>query len=174
MLLKNGKELVIREARKEDAAELVNYLNIVGGESDNLTRGANEFDMTVEQEEAFIESSANNPSAALLVGTVDNQIVCSAIIGAQQHARLAHNAGIGMSVSKKYWGQGVGTHLMNALINFAKSTGTIEIIHLEVKADNERAIALYKKSGFQEIGRYPKKMKINNQYHDNILMNLYL
>jgi len=36
MQLKNGKDLLIRKARKEDAYELIVYLNIVGGESDNL------------------------------------------------------------------------------------------------------------------------------------------
>jgi len=43
-----------------------------------------------------------------------------------------------------------------------------------VKSDNKRAIALYKKMGFQEIGVYPKYTKINGIYFDDILMNLYL
>ena len=45
MKLKNGKFIEIRKAKKEDAAELLDYLNLVGGESDNLTFGANEFNM---------------------------------------------------------------------------------------------------------------------------------
>ena len=174
MRLKNGNELTIRKARKEDAAEIVKYVNTVGGESNNLNFGANEFHMTVEQEEAYIESLENNLTSTLLIGVVDNRIICSGIISAPTRPRFAHNCGIGMSVLKEFWGLGVGTHLLNALIDFAKGTNTIEIVHLKVKADNERAIALYKKMGFQEIGRYPNEVKIDGQYYDTILMNLYL
>ena len=174
MRLKNGSELIIREARKEDAAALISYVNTVAGESDNLTFGVGEFNKTVGQEEAYIESLAGNPSATMLVGTVDDRIICCGNIFTPHRARFAHNCEIAMSVLKEFWGLGAGTHLIEALIAFAKSTGTIEIIHLRVRSGNARAIALYKKMGFQQIGLYPKDAKINGKYHDTILMNLYL
>ena len=174
MQLKNGKNLLIRNARKEDAAEVINYLNVVGGESDNLLFGANEFHMTVEQEEKYIESLENSPTSILLVGIVEGKIICVGNISAPKRKRIAHQGDIAMSVSKEFWGLGAGTHLMTALIDFAKSTGKLEILHLMVRADNERAIALYKKMGFQEIGMYPKYTQINGIYFDDILMYLYL
>ena len=174
MQLKNGKELTIRNARKEDAAELITYINIVGGESDNLLFGANEFNMTVEQEEKFIESLTQAQTSTLLVGEVDGRIICVGNISARNRERVAHQCELALSVLKEFWGQGVGTALMKALIDFAKSTGKLEIIHLKVKADNVPAIALYKKLGFQEIGRFPRDTKIDGVYYDAILMNLYL
>jgi len=172
--LKNGKELQIRKARKEDAAELIQYLNIVGGESDNLLFGANEFHMTIEQEEKYIEGLSNSSTSVLLVGTIEGKFVCVGNISAPMKGRIAHQCNLAMSVLKKFWGLGVGTHLISALIDFAKRAEKLEIIHLQVKSDNERAIALYKKMGFREIGMYPKYTKINDQYFDDILMNLYL
>jgi len=74
--LKNGCELDIRSAKKEDAVEIINYLNVVGGESNNLLFGANEFHMTVEQEEKYIEGLENSPTSTLLIGFVDGKIVC--------------------------------------------------------------------------------------------------
>ena len=174
MQLKNGKGILIRKAKKEDAAELIGYLNTVGGESDNLTFGANEFHMTVEQEEKYIESMDSSNTSVQLVGVVEGKIICTGSIFASKKERVAHNCVLAMSVLKDYWGQGVGACLMSALIDFAKSTNKLEIIHLRVKADNSRAIALYKKLGFQEIGVYPKDTKINGKYYDAILMNLYL
>jgi len=174
MQLKNGKDLQIRNAKKEDAAELITYLNIVGGESDNLLFGANEFHMTVEQEAQYIESLSNSPTSALLVGVTDGKIICVGSIMASQRERIAHQCTVAMSVLKEYWGLGAGTHLMGALIDFAKNTGKLEIMHLQVKADNKRAIALYKKMGFNEIGLYHRFTKINGEYFDDILMNLYL
>jgi len=174
MKIKNGKSIEIRKAKKEDAAELIAYLNIVGGESDNLTFGANEFSMTVEQEEQYIESVNHSPTSVHLVGIVDGKIICVGSIFASTKERIAHNGDLGISVLKEYWGLGVGTHLSNELISFAKNSKKLEIIHLKVNADNAHAISLYKKMGFEEIGRYPNEVKIDGRYIDTILMNLYL
>ena len=174
MKLKNGKSIEIRKAKKEDASELLDYLNMVGGESDNLTFGANEFRMTVEQEEQHIESVNNSPTSVHLVGIVDGKIICAGSIFASKKERLSHNCDLGISVIKEYWGLGAGTLLSNELISFAKNSKKLEIIHLKVNADNEHAISLYKNLGFEEIGRYPKEMKVNGRYIDTILMNLYL
>jgi len=174
MILKNGQELIIRRAEKSDAQQLIDYLNLVGGESDNLLFGENGFHMTAEQEEDFIENINCSQASVLLVGFVDDMLVCVGSVFAGKRERIAHQGDVAMSVLKAYWGIGVGTALMGAIIAFAKNTGTLEILHLGVKADNARAIRLYKKSGFQEIGRYPKFFKIRSEYHDEILMNLYL
>jgi len=174
MLLKNGKELTIRKARKEDARELLQYCKKVGSESNNVTFGPEGLPYTVEQEEEILVSFYNSPSSAYLVGVLDGRIICAGNVSSPKRERLAHQCSLGISVLKEFWGIGVGTYLMNALIDFAKNTGTVEVIHLGVKADNIHAIALYKKLGFEQIGVYPKFFKINGVYYDEILMNLYL
>jgi len=174
MLLKNGKELTIRKAKKEDAQELLEYAKQVGGETENLTFGAEGLPYTIEQEEKVLDNWNKSTSSAMLVGIVDGRIVTSCAISSPARERLAHQSSIAVSVLKEYWGMGVGTHMMNELINFAKNSDKIELLHLGVRADNANAIALYKKCGFQEIGRYPKFFKINGEYYDEILMNLYL
>ena len=125
MQLKNGKDLLIRKIRKEDAAEAIQYINVVGGESDYLLRGANEFNITVEQEESYIESLENSPTSIMLVGIIEGKIICIGNISSSENKRIAHIGNIAMSVSKEFWGLGVGTHLMNALIDFAKNTGKL-------------------------------------------------
>lgn len=55
-----------------------------------------------------------------------------------------------------------------------KSTDAAEIISLEVRSDNERAIKLYKKFGFEKIGIYKGFFKIDEEYIDFELMNLYM
>jgi len=37
MLLKNGKELTIRKAKKEDAQEILDLMKKIGGESNYIT-----------------------------------------------------------------------------------------------------------------------------------------
>ena len=174
MKLKNGYELVIRKAEKKDAQQLLEYLVTVRGESDNLLAGVNDPVLTVEQEETFIENFNRAKTSVFLVGFIDDTVVGIGSVSGKTRERNAHQGDIAMSVLKKYWGVGIGTALMNALVDFAKNTGTLEILHLGVKADNERGKNLYKKVGFKEIGRFPKYFKINGEYYDEILMNLYL
>lgn len=175
MRLKDGRELVLRPAEKEEAGEILAYLNQVGGESDNLLFGENGFQgMPIEAEERFIEEIASAAACVMLIGRIDGEIACVGSLSASARERIAHNGELAISVKRKFWGLGVGTHLLEGLIGFARQCGSIRILHLGVKAENRRAIELYRKLGFQEIGRYPQFFKIRGEYYDEILMNLYL
>lgn len=174
MKLRNGMILQISKAIKSDAKEIIEYLNIVGGESDNLLFGANDFHMTVEAEENFIVNLSDSNTSALFIGRMGGEIVCVGSIITPQRKRIAHHADLTISVKKRYWGLGIGTCLMQKMIDFAKENCQTEIVHLGVKDDNIAAIELYKKMGFIEIGRYKNFFKIQEKYSDEILMNLYL
>jgi ribosomal protein S18 acetylase RimI-like enzyme len=60
---------------------------------------------------------------------------------------------------------------MEELIKYAKKSG-IEILNLEVRSDNVRAIHLYEKFGFSHIGTSPAYFKIGDDYIDFELMFL--
>ena len=53
-----------------------------------------------------------------------------------------------VAVAKAYWGQGVADILLNRAKAMAPG-----LLKLEVNADNLRAIALYRRHGFVEVGR---------------------
>ena len=174
MLLKNGAKLHIRKAETKDAQKILDYLNIVGGESDNLLFGAEGIAMTVEEEEQFIENTNSSKTSALFIALIEDKIVGTAGVFAPTKERISHQCTVAVSVLKAFWGTGVGSCLVDEMIRFARQTKKLEILHLGVKADNTRAIALYKKFGFREIGLYPKFFKIKGKYYDEILMNLYI
>ncbi|BBK76728.1 hypothetical protein CBU03nite_01320 [Clostridium butyricum] len=44
----------MREATVDDANDIIEYLNTVGGESNNLLFGEGEFKLTIEQEKTYI------------------------------------------------------------------------------------------------------------------------
>ena len=50
----------------------------------------------------------------------------------------------------------------------------LEVLQLEVRADNTRAVALYEHLGFEKLGLYRNFMKVNGQGFDAWYMNLYL
>lgn len=173
IILNNGMELIIDKAKNEDAKDMVEYLRLIGGESDNLLFGANEFPLTVEQEEEVIESRNKSLTSCFMLGRINGELVSVTSLTAPTRDRIAHTCEVAISVKKKFWNIGVGKNMLSELIEFAKNTNIITVIHLGVRADNENAIKLYEKLGFEKIGVYKNFFKINGNYYDEILMNLY-
>lgn len=169
-----GERLCIEQGRPKDAEELIALLRQVGSETDNLTFGAEGPATTVEQEREYLRAMAETPTSAFFVARLDGRMVGSLSFRAMTLARASHRAEIGISVLQECWGKGVGSRLMEAAIDFAKNNAGVEIISLEVRADNTRAQALYRKFGFEEIGRFPGFFKIDGKWVDFLLMNLYL
>lgn len=153
--LKSGEILYIREAVPDDAAGFINYMSKIGGESDNLLFGAGEVNMTEVQERDFLQNQHDTPDTVMLLGELNGEIVCSAQVGKQgESSRTNHRGGMAIAVLKDHWNKGIGTCLMREIISFACSLG-IEQLELEVKSDNENAIALYRKTGFRKTGEIP-------------------
>jgi len=69
---------------------------------------------------------------------------------------------------------GIGTAVMEELIDFAKNNNTIKTISLGVKASNKKAQHLYEKLGFKEVGVHKNFFNIDGNYYDEILMDLYV
>ncbi len=64
----------------------------------------------------------------------------------------AHVSTIGVARDRQ--GEGIGARLLDALL--AEADRRSPVVLLEVRADNERAIGLYRRRGFAEIGRRPR------------------
>lgn len=173
-ILKDGRALLLREAEGGDAAQVLEFLNRVGGESDNLLFGENGFPMAEDRERAFLELQRRAEKSLLLAGFVGDELVSiSSVDALTARERVAHRASVSITVGKDCWGLGIGRRAMEALISFAKSAG-LEVLQLEVRADNRRAVALYEGLGFERLGLYKKFMKVNGRDFDAWYMNLYL
>jgi RimJ/RimL family protein N-acetyltransferase len=82
---------------------LLEYLKIIGGESDNLTFGPEGHPNTVEQEEAFIESLTSSETHLMVVADYDGEIIGDASLSGSPRERLRHSLELGISVKKAYW-----------------------------------------------------------------------
>lgn len=172
--LKNGQQLILRKPLIEDAKRMIEYLNIVGGESDNLLFGKDEFRLTVEQEMEHIKRISNDLNTLMILGLIDNEIVSVAQIDTPNRKRIAHNSEFSISVKKNYWENGIGSAVMSEIIRFAKENSTIKNVSLGVKASNNNAIMMYEKFGFIKIGVHKNNFNVNGNFDDEILMDLYL
>ena len=166
-------EIAYREAVGSDAGALLLHLKTVGDETDNLSFDGSTFNISEEREARFIERFAKSGDDLMLVATVGDRVVGNAIVERNRVARYRHRAEISLTVVKEFWGMGVGTRLMEMMVEFARKVG-IEILYLEARADNERALSLYRRFGFERVGVYKSFFKINGEYFDAELMTLKL
>ncbi len=93
--------------------------------------------------------------------------------GGAVHASL-HRVLLGIGLEKKYFGQGLGQDLMRRSIDWAQLQPSLEWMDLGVFTHNERALAIYKKFGFLEIGRSRDAFRVDGRSIDDIQMTLKL
>lgn len=165
---------IIRKATAADAENILAYCQLIGAESDNLTFGAEGVSFTVEQEQEYLNGILHSDTQLYLVAEYEGEIVGTAGFSAFNKARLAHRGEINISVRKSMWGRHIGTRFMEEIIRFARDTAHAEILSLEVRSDNARAIALYRKFGFETVGTFEGFMKIDGVYVNCDIMRLQL
>ncbi|MDZ4197378.1 MAG: GNAT family N-acetyltransferase [Candidatus Izemoplasmatales bacterium] len=171
-ILKNNHVLTIRTPNRNDAVVMLDYLQIVGGETDHLTFGKEGHPFTIQEEEVFLDSLANSTTMIMLIGLIDNLIVGSVSLAGTNRQRLRHSMELGVSVRKDFWNQGIASFLILESIQEAKRLGYIEQITLKVSTNNHQAIRLYEKLGFYITGTFPKQMKLKDTYIDTYFMIL--
>ncbi len=86
-------------------------------------------------------------------------------------SKIKHQALFAITIRRDLRGKGVGTKLLEHLITMARERFQLELLHLEVYQDNP-AIRLYQRFGFQEYGRHKNFLKEPDGFRDKILMQL--
>ena len=156
VLLKSGVELLVRNAVASDARAVRDIMQRTHAETDYLLSYPDEQSVDDEQEARSLAETERSDNEVELVAVVDGRIVGSAgvtVVGGRR--KVAHRARFGISMLQEYWGMGIGRALMEASVDCARRAGYAQL-ELEVVADNERALSLYRRTGFEEYGRNPR------------------
>jgi len=168
---KNGKEIIIRNASVNDAARLIEVNKLVVAEQLYMMREPEEAIYTIENEVKSIENHLNNAGSLYIVAVSEGVVTGYLEFQNGGLKRTSHSGMFSMFILKQWRESGIGSMLLNSLINWGKSNPKIEKLTLAVFSTNERAQALYKKFGFIEEGRCPRDMKLKDgTYIDSVLM----
>ncbi len=97
--------------------------------------------------------AASNERQIKLVAVHCNEVIGH--IGLEQYSRIrqTHIGSIGMVVTPEWHRKGVGSKLLAAVLDVADNWMNLRRVELTVYADNEAAIGLYQKFGFETEGR---------------------
>ncbi|MCL2408149.1 MAG: GNAT family N-acetyltransferase [Oscillospiraceae bacterium] len=162
-------EFHIRPVKPSDAAG-INELrrmtgvleNIRSIPSERIKRNEDGIANMPENMHSFVAISEDNSGNEIILG------IAGLYVSAGHRQR--HSAGIGMAVHTNFQGMGIGTKLMQTLLDIADNWLMLVRVELTVYVDNEKAIALYKKFGFSVEGTMKKASIRNGTYMDELMM----
>lgn len=173
--LAGGQVVLLRSLSPQDAQEMIRVCKKAAGETDFMMRYADEWTITPDKQRQVLADTEHAPRALMLGAFIGGALVGAGNFRPSHPAdRARHRAEMGLSILKSHWHMGVGSAMLQAMIDAARST-PLEQLELSVAAGNARAKALYDRFGFAEYGRLPRGMKYRDgRYDDLILMMLEL
>ena len=155
--------LRIRDINIEDYKE-ISKIRKMPGVMENILSNKD------EEEELIKEKIINRgKNQYWYVAEENGKVIGLGILMNHGNLRKKHVGLITLMVNSDYQNKGIGSLLMDKLINLSES---LNIIRLElcVFRDNYKAINLYKKFGFKEEGIKVKSALKNGEYVDEIMM----
>lgn len=159
--LKDGRIALFRSPTAVDAAQMLDYLVITSGETPFLIRYPEECTETLEQEAAFLQKMAESPIDMMIVCLVDGELAGNCRLALHGRIKTRHRAGVAIALRKEFWGLDIGTAMFEEMVRKAKELG-LHQLELEVIEGNERAMALYRKMGFDIIAAKPDAIRLKD------------
>lgn len=163
-------QITYRQPTIEDAKDIVDFYNYVGGETTYLSFEKDEYPLNVEQQALSIQSTAKQENSMMILALAEDQIIGIGTISSSTKIKSRHSGELGIVVQKNYQGKGIGSQLIQQLIDWAKSNGITTRIQLDTRCDNEGAVELYKKFGFEIEGQLKNSTLLDGKYYDLYIM----
>jgi len=149
-------DVTIREALPEDAEQIVEVSQTIAGQTEFLVMDEYGTNLPLNLLENQLDTIYNSDHQLLLIALVKEQIVGSASVRSSEEKRVGHIGEVGISLLKDYWGIGLGSVLLEEVIDWAQQSQQIRRLELTVQKQNTRAIHLYEKYGFQTEAVMPR------------------
>lgn len=125
----------------------------------------------LDRMQAFVKTNVEQ-NHAQYVAVAEEYIVGWADIVPLSRQSMGHVGTLGMGVVSEYRGQGIGNRLLEITIAHAWREG-LKRLELEVFADNQSAVSLYEKHGYQIEGVKRYARCIDGVYQDVVVMAQY-
>lgn len=169
---KDNNNYSIKKAIYKDAQKLLDYMKLMTYQSqDFISVDINEVSsFTLSFEQDFL---ANINGHMFVVCDEHDNFIASADLRYSKRNSVKHVCSFGISVLKDYQGIGVGYNLLKFIIKKAVEDNK-EKIELDVISNNDKAISLYKKLGFEVEGVKVNSIIKNNKKLDLVFMGMQL
>lgn len=162
-------EFIIRPALPSDAPGF-NALRRMPGVFENILGMPSEPLSRSEEYLAHPDRNAHRMVAVTRTPAGEELVIGTCGLTVSDHPRTRHTGSLGIMVHAGYQGMGVGNRLMASVLEIADNWLMLVRVELTVFCDNERAIALYQKHGFEIEGKKRMAAVRAGRYEDEYLM----
>ncbi len=171
---KNGKKVVLRALRWDDLDDCVRFINTLVEERSSVVDLGIIADrrQTREEESEWLAHTLMEVESGGVVSVcaeINGRIVANGEVTRGRYTDTREHGVLGISVLRQYRGFGLGSKMMKTLMKESRRAG-LRSLQLEVFANNAPAIHVYEKSGFEQVGRIPRKIHRGSRFFDIVLM----
>ncbi len=168
--LRDGRVVTFRPATVDDAQGVMENINSVGAEIEYIMTESVRTD--VEREREWIRQY-DGAGSVLFVAEADGTIVGQADAVMGRWPKETHVGTIGIAIRAAYRDAGLGRAMMERILEWMRVRG-LKKASLAVFSTNERAIALYRRLGFEVEGVRKRQYRIRGEWVDDVMMGLWL
>ena len=163
----------IRTVQPEDSAALLELQLALDRETSFMMLEPGERSLDVERLCRRIATILASPNSTLLVAEVEDVLIGFVEAEGGSYHRTRHVAHLALGVLARFHRRGAGTRLLEAVEDWARRTG-VRRLELSVMSDNESAISLYRKMGFQSEGARTGSILREGCFVDGLAMAKFL
>lgn len=169
---KQNHSITVRYPDMQDAKSMWKYINTLSKEKTFIRFQGEE--ISLEEERKYLVGQLEKISqktTVLLLAFCNMELI--GIAGIDMFDKTEHHVGeFGISISKHFRGEGIGSLLMELTIDEAKKNfPLLEIVTLWVFSNNKVGLEMYRKYGFLEHGNLPGGIKLEGMYVDKVYMH---
>lgn len=165
-------EITFVEAKAKYAKALLDFYKQVGQETPYLTFGPEGLGVDQEQEQRYLKAIEGSLNNRVLLAILEGEIIGAITVGAPEGTKTEHIGELGICILRRYFGFGLSRLLMEDMLEWAIESPILRGLRLEVNVENIRALSLYKKYDFKEIGRLPEGQYVDGTFQETVLMYL--
>jgi diamine N-acetyltransferase len=163
----HGERVVLRAIERDDLPNYVRWLN----DKAVLRYFGFYRPMSLADEEHWYEGTLGNAAMCVFAVEYEGRHVGGA--GLDHIDGKNASAEVGLFIGEpKLWDKGLGGDILRTLVHYGFEQLNLNRIYLRVFADNERAVHLYEKMGFQHEGRWREHEFRHGHYHDLLWMSV--
>jgi RimJ/RimL family protein N-acetyltransferase len=175
--LASGKQVTLRVLRWEDLKALLSFINNLVEEKQGDSRSSlyTGFDrrVTLEQEAEWLAQTLvgmEKGDVLNAVAEISGKIVANGEVTRRTYKDTRHHGQMGLTIIRKYRGQGIGRKIIETLVRESRRTG-LRTLNVEFLAGNEAAKHAYEKAGFKQAGIIPHKVFRGGKHFDGLIMS---
>jgi len=163
----HGELVVLRAIERDDLPNYVRWFN-----DEQVLRYFGLYrPMTLLHEERWYEAMVDNAAMCTFAVEYEGRHVGGAGLDHIDGKNACAEAGLVIG-EPDLWDQGLGGDVLRTLLRYGFEQLNLNRIYLRVFADNERAVHLYEKIGFQHEGRWREAEFRHGRYHDMLWMSV--